>query len=226
MYHHPQGTLPLQGDRPFIVDEGGMGVTMYIPVTHFQRPDFAQTMQQQQQQQQQQQHPHQHQHHHRSGMATIACQTNHYGERTDRSVDPDKIDPKEAQMHLAKFQRSQSMRVPKSRDPRSSRISDKVSDSNFSRSTSLRYEEEKAQQVVKDINLKTSEVHQEKDKGKKLPLTIIWGVSHSAPKYPKDQTNILLFILLGVILKICSIECNRIQLDNLLFKYISWRIWT
>ena len=35
----------------------------------------------------------------------------------------------------------------------------------FCRSTSLRLDQEKAKGLVKDINLKTSELHQEKEKG-------------------------------------------------------------
>ncbi len=75
------------------------------------------------------------------------------GEETEKDQEKEKSTKK-------KFERSHSVRESK----RSKKKREKEKEE-FRRSASVRYAEEKAKAVVKDVNLKTSEMHQEKDKG-------------------------------------------------------------
>ena len=56
-----------------------------------------------------------------------------------------------------KFERTQSLREKKDKDRKEKEV--------LARSLSLRYNDDKARAVIKDINLKTCNIHQDKDKG-------------------------------------------------------------
>ena len=92
-------------------------------------------------------------------MRSISCQTE------EKEKDPEKEKPKgeekdkEKDKRKSRLERSQSVKSGKAKER-------KEKTDSFGRTASLRYTEEKAKGIVKDINLKTSDVHQDKDKGK------------------------------------------------------------
>ena len=66
---------------------------------------------------------------------------------------------KQEEKKKGKLERSHSMKAGKSNK-------EKGKGESLGRTASLRYGDDKAKQVIKDINLRTSEAHQDKDKGR------------------------------------------------------------
>ena len=83
-------------------------------------------------------------------MRSISCQTEEKEKKEEEE--------KEKKTGSKKLERSLSLRESKK-----NKKMDNVSQ--FSRSQSMRFSEDRGKNVVKDINLKTSDAHQDKDKG-------------------------------------------------------------
>ena len=99
----------------------------------------------------------------KSEMVSISCQTQPPDPDEDAIVKGDDNNgdvSKDGEKRKSKLlERSNSLKS------KSKKEKEKMQES-FSRSSSLRYGDEKARAVVKDINLKTSDAHQDKDKGR------------------------------------------------------------
>ncbi|CAH1793868.1 unnamed protein product [Owenia fusiformis] len=108
-------------------------------------------------------------------MCSISCQTNFdAAAAAAKAAIKENINPK------ANFERSASVRVPKNAKKEEKAL--------IPRSKSMRFSEEKSKQVVRDINLKTSNVHQEKDKAeKKSILSKLFGRNKGSKKKPVEQ---------------------------------------
>ena len=95
-----------------------------------------------------------------SEMRSISCQTEQKSNE-EKAVEKElEKSTEKDEKRKSRLERSNSMKSSKSKKEKKEELAA------FNRSTSLRYGEEKALALVKDINLKTSEAHQDKDKGK------------------------------------------------------------
>jgi hypothetical protein len=92
-------------------------------------------------------------------MRSISCQTDNRNEAGDEST-TEKGAEKEKKVLGRRLERSLSLREKKNK-----KMENAAAGSNFSRSQSMRFSDERGGKAVKDINLKTSDAHQDKDKG-------------------------------------------------------------
>ena len=97
----------------------------------------------------------------KNDMCSIACQTTvkDIGDSTLESLEEEKG---------KKLERSRSLRESKKGKDK------KEKEGTLNRSASMKYSEDKAKALVKDINLKTSDINQDKDKGTESLLFIVF----------------------------------------------------
>lgn len=86
-------------------------------------------------------------------------------DKTDKKSEKGEKSETDGTLPPAKFERSLSMREKKSREKK---------EEAFARSASLRYSEDEAKVLIKNINLKTCDIHQDKDKGMLLSLDFLF----------------------------------------------------
>ncbi|KAL5018696.1 hypothetical protein ScPMuIL_004418 [Solemya velum] len=119
----------------------------------------------------------------RAPMKTISCQTSLIEDPEAATVQKTEVETK-VDKGKSKLFRSQS--VKKSKDKA---VVKEASEGEFKRTTSLRYKE-KSKGAVKDVNLKTSNINQDKDKGQKTSLlSKIFGRNKKKAPPPENEVE-------------------------------------